>query len=145
MNEVTIDDASVVEQTETVEPIPMEVYAQKAEKTGVYTGRFGGKSTQVCVAKVEYAGITFESVIWARLSTDRNNGAETITIEPGLPTGVKVEDEEFFERFKAVILSAVQVWFGYAAAERKAEERLLNPAAGTAGTTARVVKTVKRS
>jgi hypothetical protein len=123
--------------------IQMEVFAKKADKTGVYAGKFGGKSTQVCVATVEYNGLTIDSVIWMRLATDRNNGSESITTEPGLPTGLKIEDSEFSDRFKEVILMSVEVWFGYKAAHDKAKERLLNPI--VAGNTAsRRVEVVKR-
>ena len=129
---VTVDDT----QDGEVESrgINMDVFAKKADKTGVYAGRFGGKSTQVCSATVEYNGLTIDSIIWMRLSTDRNNGSETITTEPGLPTGLKIEDEEFSDRFKEVILMSVEVWFGYKAAHAKAKERLMNPVVtGTSG------------
>lgn len=125
--------------------LQMEVYPKKAEKVGVYQSRFGGggASTQVCEATVEYAGLTLAIVIWMRLSIDRNNGAETITVEPGLPTGIKIDDKAFLETFKDNILRAAEVWFGYKTAEEKATERLLNPAAAQA-TAGRRVSVVHR-
>lgn len=128
----------------TTENVRIEVLPKKAEKVGVYTGRFGGKSTQVAAATVEYAGLTLDCIIWKRLSIDRNDGSETLTTEPGLPSGIKIEDEAFLGQFKAYIMASMAVWFGYAAADEKARQRLLNPTTVTASSGSKVVELVKR-
>jgi len=114
-------------ETDDNAEIVIDVFPKKAEKTAVYTGRFGGKSTMVAIAAVEYHGLSLEMPIWMRLSVDRNNGSESITTEAGLPTGVKIGDEDFANRFKTIVRESMEVWFQYPPAYRKAQERLLNP------------------
>jgi hypothetical protein len=124
----------------------IEVLMQKPTKTGVYSGRFGGQSTQVCTASVDYAGLTIEAEIWARRSADRNTNEVRTVVEPSLPKGVKFDSEEFAEDFKATIFRAVNVNLSYNALEAKAIARLDNPAsvAGSTGSRRVITATVQK-
>lgn len=121
----------------------IEVYVQKPAKVGTYSGRFGGKSTQVADAVVELSdyGVSLACVIWARLNRDRDTGEESITIEPGFPSGVTVENDEQRNAIKDMVLASAEVWVGFSAAQDAAVKRLLAKSTLGATTASRKVLT----